>query len=71
MEKFSFPEEHLDELRRTLEKEKDVKCQEADRELNNVKSETGSRRHELELRQRKVEAVLKDVCCILPEKFMI
>lgn len=51
----------MDELRRTLEKEKDIKCQEADRELNNVKLESESRRDELELRQRKVEAVLEEV----------
>ncbi|KAK4802961.1 hypothetical protein SAY86_001164 [Trapa natans] len=57
-------EEHLDELRRSLEKEKDVRCQEADRELNNVKLETESKRHELELRQKKVEAVLEEADAI-------
>ena len=56
--------EQLDELRKQLEKERDFKCEEAAKELNNVKLAVESRRHELEARQRKVEAQAAEVLFI-------
>lgn len=53
--------EQWDELRKQLEKERDFKCEEAAKELNNVKLAVESRRHELEARQRKVEAQAAEV----------
>lgn len=46
------PVEQLDELRKQLEKERDLKCEEAAKEFNNVKLEVESRRHDLEASQR-------------------
>jgi kinetochore protein Nuf2 len=51
----------LDELRKQLEKERDLKCEEANKEFNNVKLEVESRRHDLEARQKNVEAVVLEV----------
>ena len=53
--------EQLDELRKQLEKERNFKCEEAAKELNNVKMAMESRRRELEARQRKVEAEAAEV----------
>lgn len=58
---FLFSVEQWDELRKQLEKERDFKCEEAAKELNNVKLAVESRRHELEARQRKVEAQAAEV----------
>ncbi|KAF7847522.1 hypothetical protein BT93_L2880 [Corymbia citriodora subsp. variegata] len=54
-------EEQLDQLRKQVEKESHIKCEEATRELNNVKMEMESRKHELEERQKKVESVVGEV----------
>lgn len=48
--------EQLEELRKQLEKSQDSKCEEATKELNNVKLALESRMCELEARRRKVEA---------------
>lgn len=53
--------EQLDELRKQLEKEQNLKCEEAAKELNNVKLQVELRRHELEARQSKVEAEAAEV----------
>ncbi|KDP38869.1 hypothetical protein JCGZ_05026 [Jatropha curcas] len=53
-----------DELRKMLEKERDLKCEEATKEYNNVKLEVESRRLDLEARQKKVEAALSEVDAI-------
>ncbi|KAL6345649.1 hypothetical protein AAG906_017384 [Vitis piasezkii] len=53
--------EQLDDLRKQLEEERDFKCEEAAKELNNVKLTVESRRHELEARQKKVEAQAGEV----------
>ncbi|KAF5470235.1 hypothetical protein F2P56_010760 [Juglans regia] len=56
--------EQLDELRKQLEKERDLKCEEATKEFNNTKLEVESRRRDLEARQRNVEAVVLEVDAI-------
>lgn len=56
-----LPEEQLDELRKQVEKESHTNCEKATREVNNVKMEMESRKHELEARQRKVESVVGEV----------
>ncbi|CAK7355266.1 unnamed protein product [Dovyalis caffra] len=56
--------QQLNDLKKLLEKERDLKCEEATKEFNNTKSEVESRRHDLEARQRKVEAVLTEVDAI-------
>jgi kinetochore protein Nuf2 len=38
-----------------------MKCEEATKEYNTIKSEVESKRHDLEARQRRVEAVLSEV----------
>ncbi|PSS29160.1 Kinetochore protein NUF2 [Actinidia chinensis var. chinensis] len=48
--------EQLEEIRKQLEKEKDLRYGEATKEFNIVKSEVEARRHDLKLRQTKVEA---------------
>lgn len=55
------PVEQLDELRKQLEKERDLKCEEAAKEFHNVKLEVESRRHDLEASQRNVESVVLEV----------
>ncbi|XP_031265907.1 kinetochore protein NUF2 homolog [Pistacia vera] len=56
--------EQLDELKKQFEKERNLKFQEATKELENVKVEVESRRRDLEARQRKVEAVVAEVDAI-------
>lgn len=51
----------MNELKKQMEKERDIKCQEARKEFNNVKLEVESRRHDLEARQKNVEAVVSEV----------
>ncbi|RVX19625.1 hypothetical protein CK203_005026 [Vitis vinifera] len=53
--------EKLDDLEKQLEKERDFKCEEAAKELNNVKLAVESSRHELEARQKKVEAQAAEI----------
>ncbi|KAF7842707.1 kinetochore protein nuf2 [Senna tora] len=56
--------EHSEEMRKQLEKERDIKCDEASKYLNGVKSEVESKKHALEDRQKNVEAVLAEVDAI-------
>ncbi|EEF33107.1 kinetochore protein NUF2 homolog [Ricinus communis] len=63
--------QQLDELRKVLEKEKDLKCEDAAREFNNVKSEVESRRVDLEARQRKVEVIVSEVDAITLKTNMV
>ncbi|KAA8545519.1 hypothetical protein F0562_020303 [Nyssa sinensis] len=53
--------DQLDELKKQLEKERDLKCEEATKELNNVKLELELKRRDLEARQKKIEAVVAEV----------
>ncbi|KAK4254382.1 hypothetical protein QN277_009772 [Acacia crassicarpa] len=53
--------EQLGELMKQLEKERDIKSEEATTYLNGVKLEAESKRHHLEERQKNVEAVLAEV----------
>ncbi|KAI4298994.1 hypothetical protein L6164_032494 [Bauhinia variegata] len=56
--------EQLEELRKQLEKERNIKSEEGTKELNSVKSDTESKRHGLEARQRNVEALVAEVDAI-------
>lgn len=60
-----FPAQQLDELKKQLERERDLKCEEATKEYNNINLEVESRRHELAARQRNVEAVVTEVQCFI------
>lgn len=51
----------MDELKKQLEKEREVNCEAATKELTNVKLEVESRKHGNETRQRNVEALLTEV----------
>ncbi|PQQ11842.1 kinetochore protein Nuf2 [Prunus yedoensis var. nudiflora] len=53
--------EQLNELKKQLEKERDLKFEEASKELNNVKLEVESRRRDMEARQKDVEAAVAEV----------
>lgn len=53
--------EQLGELRQQLEKERNLKSEEATRAFENVKLEMESKRQDLEARQKKVEAVVTEV----------
>ncbi|CAL8108403.1 unnamed protein product [Prunus armeniaca] len=53
--------EQFNELKKQLEKERDLKFEEASKELNNVKLEVESRRRDMEARQRDVEAAVAEV----------
>ncbi|XP_022157479.1 probable kinetochore protein NUF2 [Momordica charantia] len=53
--------QQLEDLRRQTEKGRDVKCEEATKDLNNVRLEVESMRLDLEQRQSNVEAVLMEV----------
>ncbi|KAF9679053.1 hypothetical protein SADUNF_Sadunf07G0100000 [Salix dunnii] len=63
--------QQLNELKKLLEIERDMKCEEATKEYNTIKSEVESRRHDLEARQRKVEAVLTEVDAITSKTNMV
>ncbi|XP_047333644.1 kinetochore protein NUF2 homolog [Impatiens glandulifera] len=54
-------EEQLKEQMKQLEKERDLRCGEATKELNNVKMEVEVRKRDLESRQSKVEALVAEV----------
>ncbi|GAB4848113.1 hypothetical protein Ancab_002777 [Ancistrocladus abbreviatus] len=56
--------EQLDEYRRQLEKERDLRHEESTKELNKVTLEVASKKQELEARGRKIEAVLAEVDAI-------
>ncbi|ONI36128.1 hypothetical protein PRUPE_1G570900 [Prunus persica] len=53
--------EQFNELKKQLEKDRDLKFEEASKELNNVKLEVESRRRDMEARQRDVEAAVAEV----------
>uniref|UniRef100_A0A7N0SWH5 Kinetochore protein Nuf2 N-terminal domain-containing protein n=1 Tax=Kalanchoe fedtschenkoi TaxID=63787 RepID=A0A7N0SWH5_KALFE len=53
--------EQLDALRKQLLKERDVKCGDANKELNRLKMDIESWKHDLLTRQKKVEAVVAEV----------
>ncbi|KAG9135465.1 hypothetical protein Leryth_007225 [Lithospermum erythrorhizon] len=57
--------DQLEELKKQLEKEREVNCSEALKELNNVKSEVESRRRDLVIRKRQVDAVLTEANSIM------
>lgn len=59
----------LEDLRRQTEKEREVKCEEAAKELNNVRLEVESMKLDLEQRQKNVEAVLMEVLFSLQSYF--
>ncbi|KAH9741300.1 kinetochore protein NUF2-like [Citrus sinensis] len=56
--------EQLDELQQQLEKERNLKSEDATRAFENVKLEMESKRQDLEARQKKVEAVVTEVDAI-------
>ncbi|KAI3525617.1 hypothetical protein L1887_04526 [Cichorium endivia] len=56
--------DQLEELLKQLEKEKDLKCEEASRELNNVRSQVEYNRNGLEQRQRNIEALIEEGAAI-------
>lgn len=60
--------DQLKDMKRQLEKEREICFAEADKEFNNVKLEVESKKHELELRQREVESVLAEVEAINSKK---
>ncbi|KAK6945603.1 Kinetochore protein Nuf2, N-terminal [Dillenia turbinata] len=53
--------EQLDESKRQLEREKEIKYEEARKELNNMELEMKARKCDLEARHRKVEATIAEV----------
>lgn len=53
--------EQLEESKRQLVKERDLKYEEADKELKQVKLEVESKRSNLEARQKIVEAIVAEV----------
>ncbi|KAG6767500.1 hypothetical protein POTOM_028705 [Populus tomentosa] len=63
--------QQLNELKKLLEKERAMKCEEATKEYNTIKSEVESKRHDLEARQRRVEAVLSEVDAITSKTNMV
>lgn len=56
-----LPVGELEEHKRQLQKERDLKFEEATKHLNSVKSEVLSMRCELEARQKNVEDVVAEV----------
>ncbi|KAA3478433.1 putative kinetochore protein NUF2 [Gossypium australe] len=61
----------LEEHKRQLQKERDLKFEESTKHLNSVKSEVLSRRCELEARQKKVEDVVAEVDSITLKTSMV
>lgn len=53
--------DQLEELLKQLEKEKDLKCEEASKELNNVRAQVEYNRRGLEQRERNAEALVSEV----------
>ncbi|KAK1414653.1 hypothetical protein QVD17_30402 [Tagetes erecta] len=56
--------DQLEELLKQLEKERDLKCDEASKELNNVRSQVEYNSRGLEQRQREVEALVAEGAAI-------
>nr|KJB06141.1 hypothetical protein B456_001G2697001 [Gossypium raimondii] len=61
----------LDEHKRQLQKERDLKFEESTKHLNSLKSEVLSKRCELEARQKKVEDVVAEVDSITIKTSMV
>ncbi|KAK9078921.1 hypothetical protein SSX86_002980 [Deinandra increscens subsp. villosa] len=57
--------DQLQELLKQLEKERDLKCEEASEELNNVRSQVEYNRRGLEQREHKVEALVAEGVAII------
>ncbi|KAK9078920.1 hypothetical protein SSX86_002979 [Deinandra increscens subsp. villosa] len=57
--------DQLQELLKQLEKERDLKCEEASEELNNVRSQVEYNRRGLEQREHKVEALVAEGAAII------
>ena len=58
---FFFSVDQLEELLKQLEKEKDLKCEEASKELNNVRAQVEYNRRGLEQREMNAEALVSEV----------
>lgn len=56
--------DQLDELKKQLEKERELNCEAATKESTNIKLEVELRKHRIESRQRNVEALLIEVDAI-------
>ncbi|GJU41724.1 probable kinetochore protein NUF2 [Tanacetum coccineum] len=56
--------DQLEELQKQLEKEKDLKCEEASKELNNVRAQVEYNRRGLEQRERNAEALVSEGAAI-------
>ncbi|KAL4588466.1 hypothetical protein LXL04_001357 [Taraxacum kok-saghyz] len=56
--------DQLEELLQQLEKEKDLKCEEASKELNNVRSQVEFNRNGLEQRQKNIQALVAEADAI-------
>ncbi|XP_059653464.1 kinetochore protein NUF2 homolog isoform X2 [Cornus florida] len=56
--------DQLDELRKQVGKERDLKCEEATKELNNVKFEVEFKRRDMESEKMKVEAAVAEADAI-------
>ncbi|XP_022718650.1 probable kinetochore protein NUF2 [Durio zibethinus] len=63
--------EQLEELQSQLQKERDLKFEESTKNLNDVKLEVESKRHQLEARQRKVEDMVTEVDSITLKTSMV
>lgn len=62
-----LPVEQLEEQKKIMYKERQVKIEEATRELNNVKQEVESRKQDLQTSHRKVAAMVAEVISCLPQ----
>nr|GEX61438.1 probable kinetochore protein NUF2 [Tanacetum cinerariifolium] len=56
--------DQLEELQKQLEKEKELKCEEASKELNNVRAQVEYNRRGLEQRERNAEALVSEGAAI-------
>ncbi|KAK6156964.1 hypothetical protein DH2020_011212 [Rehmannia glutinosa] len=63
--------DQLREFKKQLEKERALKHEEVDRELNNVKLEVDSKRNELQLRQRQVESLVAEADAITSKRTIV
>ncbi|KAK9059602.1 hypothetical protein SSX86_020306 [Deinandra increscens subsp. villosa] len=57
--------DQIEELLKQLEKERDLNCEEASKELNNVRSQVEYNRRGLEQREREVEALVTEGAAII------
>lgn len=63
--------EELEETKKQLEKERDVRCEEAFKKFNQVKMEVESQRRHLEARQKNVEAVVSKVDAVTSKSKLV